>query len=121
MPPLTRHIRSAGIGAAALLAASCELPPPAVTSATWTLQAPAAGEGFQLRLPTFEVPYGHEEQSCYFVRVPDLADGQDFWIDHVRIATSVGSHHLNVFRVRTIVGLDPAAGEPTKSVLTTRP
>jgi len=114
LAPLIRHIRSAGIGAAALLAASCELPPPAVTSATWTLDAPAAGEGFQLRLPTFEVPYGHEEQSCYFVRVPDLADGQDFWIDHVRIATSVGSHHLNVFRVRTIVGLDPAAGEPTK-------
>ncbi len=74
MTPLTRQIHSVWIGAAALLAASCVRPPPAVTGEIWTLDAPAAGEGFQLRLPTFEVPYGHEEQSCYFVRGPDPAN-----------------------------------------------
>lgn len=102
---------------AALATAAC-VPPPADVSpqqpAAWTLDDLDGAAGFQLKLPPFPVPYGHEEQSCYFVRVPDLGGGQDFWVDRVRMATSVGSHHLNVFRVRSIVGLDPAAGEPVK-------
>jgi hypothetical protein len=81
-------------------------------SPSWTLEALGPDQGFQLELPRFPVAYGTEEQSCYFVRVPDLANGQDFWVNRVVLATSQGSHHLNVFRVRTIVGLDPAAGEP---------
>lgn len=103
--------RRAFLIAASLMAAACT--PSSVPTQPWTLEPLSAEQGFQLILPTFQVPYGHEEQSCYFVRVPDLANGQDFWVDHVRIATSVGSHHLNVFRVRTIAGLDPAAGVPT--------
>jgi hypothetical protein len=99
-----------GIAAAMLLAAGCSKS--GSNAPLWELAIPTADEGFQYRLPTFSVPYAHEEQSCYFVRVPDLANGQDIWVDHVRMATSTGSHHLNVFRVRTIVGLDPAAGEP---------
>ena len=50
-------------------------------AAVWTLDEMPAERGFQLRLPTFPVPSGHEEQSCYFVRVPDLAGGQDVWIE----------------------------------------
>jgi hypothetical protein len=80
----------------------------------WVLDVPTSDQGFQLRLPDFEVPVDSEDQRCFFVQVPDLADGQDFWIDHVRFATSTGTHHLNVFRVRTIVDLDPAAGVPVK-------
>jgi hypothetical protein len=102
----------AGLGIAALCAVGCEPPPAAIEH--WELEVPTAAEGFQLRLPTLEVPWGHEEQSCYFVRVPDLANGSDYWVDRIRIATTAGSHHLNVFRVRTIGGLDPAAGEPVK-------
>lgn len=78
----------------------------------WTLEDMPAAQGFQLKLPAFPVPSGHEEQSCYFVRVPDLNGGQDFWVDRVLMATSKGSHHLNVFRVRTIIDLVPDAGEP---------
>ena len=80
----------------------------------WTLETLTSASGFQIALPALQVPYGHEEQTCYFVRVPDLANGQDFWVDRVRMATSIGSHHLNVFRVRTIVDLDPASGAPIK-------
>ncbi len=98
--------------AAMLLAMGCAQSPS--NAPLWVLDVPAGDTGMQFRLPTFSVPYAHEEQSCYFIRVPDLAGGQDFWVDHVRMATSVGTHHLNVFRVRTIVGLDPAAGEPVK-------
>jgi hypothetical protein len=97
--------------ATAVLSAACSgspSPPPE----PWVLDDLTAVQGFQLRLPPFDVPDGREEQSCYFVRVPDLAGGEDFWVERVRMATSQGSHHLNVFRVRTIVGLDPAAGAP---------
>jgi hypothetical protein len=81
---------------------------------TWKLDDLTADKGMTFRLPEFVVPAGHEEQSCFFVRVPDLDHGKDFWIDHVRSATSPGTHHLNVFRVRTIVDLKPQDGEPTK-------
>ncbi|HEX4420136.1 MAG TPA: hypothetical protein VH165_19610 [Kofleriaceae bacterium] len=69
--------------------------------------------GFSLRVPEFEVPAGHESQNCYFVQVPDLASGQDIWIDRVLSAINPGSHHVNVFQVKTIIGLDPAMGTPT--------
>lgn len=78
----------------------------------WTLEPLTADAGFQIRLPDFDVPAGHEEQSCYFLQVPDLAGGQDIWVDRVRMATSIGSHHLSIFRVRTIVGMGPDDGEP---------
>jgi hypothetical protein len=93
------------------LVAGCYVPP---TPMAWTLDDLSAADGFQIRIPTFDVPAGHEEQSCYFMRVPDLAGGADFWVHRVLMATSQGSHHLNVFRVRTIVGLDPTAGTPIK-------
>jgi hypothetical protein len=83
------------------------------SSALWELEELDAARGFSLRVPPFEVPSGRESQNCYFVRVPDLAAGADLWIDRVVTAINPGSHHMNVFRVKTIVNLDPAAGEPT--------
>lgn len=111
--------RSSGWAPAGLcviaLAVSCgddDPPMPDAATSAWTLDALNAEDGFQIRLPDFDVPAGHEEQSCYFLQVPDLAGGQDFWIDRVRMATSIGSHHLNIFRVRTIVGMGPSDGHP---------
>ena len=105
-------------GAVAVLAASIALAScdeaRAPRGPAWTLDELGAAQGFQVALPPFSVAQGHEEQSCYFVRVPDLADGQDFWVDRVLMATSTGSHHLNVFRVRTIVNLGPDTGQPIR-------
>src|SRR5262245_59552464 len=79
----------------------------------WTMEELSAEQGFSIRIPEFEVPSGHEEQSCYFMRVPDInGDGTDFWVDKVNLAMNPGSHHMNVFRVRTIVELRPDDGEP---------
>jgi hypothetical protein len=80
----------------------------------WELEDLHSQNGFSLRVPEFEVAAGHESQNCYFVHAPDIANGQEFWIDRVLTAINPGSHHVNVFRVKTIIGLDPAAGTPTR-------
>jgi hypothetical protein len=61
--------------------------------------------GAQFETPTFEVARGQEKQDCYFLRMPDLNNGQDYFVDKVRLGSNPGSHHVNVFRVKTIVGL----------------
>ncbi len=79
----------------------------------WVLEDLHGDQGFSLRVPEFEVPAGHESQNCYFVKVPDLDHGQDIWLERVLTAINPGSHHVNVFRVKTIIDLDPAKGTPT--------
>lgn len=79
----------------------------------WSLESLDGEQGFTLEVPPFDVPQGREEQSCYFVKAPDLNDGEDYWVDRVLMATTSGSHHLNLFRVRTLVDLKPEDGEPT--------
>jgi hypothetical protein len=78
----------------------------------WLLDDLAAADGFSIRTPEFEVAPGVELQDCYFFDVPDLAAGADLWVDRLKLALNTGSHHMNVFRVKTIVGLDPANGTP---------
>jgi hypothetical protein len=78
----------------------------------WFLEELGADEGFWIRTPEFAVARGSEIQDCYFFEVPDLASGADLMVDRVTLALNAGSHHMNVFRVKTIVDLDPAAGEP---------
>lgn len=74
------------------------------------------GLGFQFQTNETQVDQGVEEQDCYFFKVGDLAvanglpAGSDFNLHRVQIAQRPGSHHMNIFRVRTIVGLDPAKG-----------
>jgi hypothetical protein len=75
----------------------------------WQLDELGASEGFTIRVPEFELPSNRESQNCYFMRVPDIAAGNDVWINRVLTAINPGSHHMNVFRVATIVNLD---GEP---------
>jgi hypothetical protein len=87
---------------------------PTDTGQTWTLEDLAANEGVSFRVPSFEVPAGHEDQSCYFVRVPDISSGQDIWVNRIRLAMNEGSHHMNVFRVRTLIDLRPEDGVPIK-------
>jgi hypothetical protein len=80
------------------------------------LDPPPVGEGFQLKTGTFAVAAGVEKQDCYFFRVKDLAaaGGLDpngpVYVNRVQINQADGSHHMNVFRVRTILGLDPNKG-----------
>ena len=81
-----------------------------------TLPPPAQGEGFQLKVDSFDVPAGTEEQDCYFFKVGDLATaaglpaGQPVNLHRVQTVQKEGSHHMNIFRVRTIVNLDPTKG-----------
>jgi hypothetical protein len=77
-----------------------------------TIPELSPSEGFSIRTPEFDVAQGTEVQNCYFFDVPDLAQGADIWIDHIKLALATGSHHMTVFRVKTIVNLDPAAGAP---------
>lgn len=79
----------------------------------WTLPELTNAQGFSFRIPPFDVEAGTEVQNCYFVTVPDVNHGAPIWLNRVQTATNPGSHHLSVFRVRTIVGLDPANGAPT--------
>jgi hypothetical protein len=79
----------------------------------WELEDLGDAQGFSLRVPQFEVPAGLESQNCYFVRVPDINNGGPVYIDRVLTAMNPGSHHMNVFRVRTVLGLRPENGEPT--------
>ena len=80
------------------------------------LQAPAAGLGFQFKTQLFPVNAGDEIQNCYFYRVGDLAkaggmpEGEAINLHRIRIVQKAGSHHMNIFRVRTIVNLDPTKG-----------
>jgi hypothetical protein len=81
------------------------------------LNAPPAGQGVQLKTDAFKVPPGTELQACYFFKVSDLIAAGGFGpsttsidLHRVQIVQKPGSHHMNLFRVRTIVGLDPANG-----------
>lgn len=104
------------LAAFALLAAAC---PSSPSYQQWSMDELTADQGFSFRSPLIEVPAGKEVQYCYFVEVPDINQGQDVWIDTVHLALNPGSHHVNVFRVKTIVrhtdgtpDLDPALGTP---------
>ncbi len=85
------------------------------------LPAPPSGQGFQFKTDAFPVPPGVEEQDCYFYRVRDLAAAGGLPADEpvnlhrVRMVQRDGSHHMNLFRVKSIVGLDPAKGSPQRS------
>jgi hypothetical protein len=80
------------------------------------LAPPPAGQGFQFKTGAFAVPVGTEQQDCYFFRVSELAragglpESEPVNLHRVQLVQRDGSHHMNIFRVRTIVGLDPAKG-----------
>jgi hypothetical protein len=61
-------------------------------------------------VPEFSVPEGVETQRCFFIAVPDVNGGQPMAISRFKLAINPGSHHMNVFRVKTIKNLDGAPG-----------
>ena len=91
-------------------------PPPAGAADPASVAPPPQDQGFQLKTPATSVPPATEEQDCYFFRVRDLATAAGFpadqpsYLHRIQIAQRPGSHHVDIFRVRTIVGLDPANG-----------
>jgi hypothetical protein len=107
--------RLASFGLAAALCAGCpsgdDQPeqPDAAGFEPWTLEDPGPG-GFNFETDIFDVAPGEEVQRCYFIEVPDIAAGGDIWFSRVKTAINPGSHHMNVFRVKTIVALDGAPG-----------
>jgi hypothetical protein len=73
------------------------------------LAAPASPEqGWQFTVPSFSVDPGMEVQQCFFFTVPY---DQPVFVNHITIAQTSGTHHMNVFRVRTIKALDGANGD----------
>src|SRR5581483_11866021 len=91
-----------------LLALGCSTPAPKPMDVS--LAAPPAGQGWQWEVPPFQVPSGTEIQACYFFAVPGAA-GQDVWTNRVTVAQTTGSHHMNIFRVKTNNGLYGKPGD----------
>lgn len=99
-----------------LLGCPAEPDPDARVDDPSTLSAPLVGQGFQFRTPLFSVEPGTEVQDCYFFQIRDLArrgglpENEPVNLHRVQMVQREGSHHMNLFRVRTIKGLDPKAG-----------
>jgi len=115
-----RVFRAAAATTIVLLVSCTDAAPPEETGPL--LEAPLPGEGFQITTDNFPVDPGNEVQDCYFYRVRDLAAAggfnpdESFLLHRVQIAYRVGSHHMNIFRVRTILDLDPANGAIQRSL-----
>jgi hypothetical protein len=83
------------------------------------LQAPLKGEGFQIKTQLFSVAPGEEIQDCYFFNIRELAkqgglpENEPVNLNRINIVQRDGSHHMNVFRVKTIV--KDAEGKPQLS------
>lgn len=69
---------------------------------------PPSGEGFQFGTGEQPVAAGDEVQNCYFYKVSELAaaNGLDptkpVNLSRVQVFQTEGSHHMNIFRVRTV-------------------
>jgi hypothetical protein len=83
----------------------------------------------QITTQDFPVEPGTEVQDCYFFRISELNElgglpaDQPFILHRTEIAYRPGSHHMNIFRVRTIIhhedpadDLDPALGPVQRSI-----
>jgi hypothetical protein len=73
------------------------------------LTAPAQGKGFQFKTDLFSVAPGDEVQDCYFYKISELAKAggldptKPVNLNRVQMVQKDGSHHMNLFRVKTIV------------------
>jgi hypothetical protein len=80
------------------------------------LKAPLKGEGFQFKTELFSVAPGEEIQDCYFYKVSELAkagglpENEPVNLHRVQMVQKDGSHHMNIFRVRTVKALGPDGG-----------
>lgn len=85
----------------AFIAAGCPQPPIDVK-----LDPPA--QGFQLATPAFPVPERDETQRCYFFEVPSDVP---VYVKRFEVAQNSGTHHMNIFRVKTVKGLGGRPGD----------
>jgi len=113
------------VAAVVALSSSCideHKPNPVDTSGT--LPVPPAGQGTQFGTPEITIAPGDEIQNCYFFKVKDIlaSGGMDATstlnLHRIQVSQTKGSHHMNLFRVRTVVPpnpMDPNVGlDPTK-------
>lgn len=117
---MKRFLGLGGVVLGALMMAGCPEDPPTQPPGT-DLDPPPAGQGVQFGTGLESVNPGDEVQNCFFFKVSDLLGqaGLDptkpFNLHRVQVFQREGSHHMNIFRVRTVVpdaegGLDPAKG-----------
>jgi hypothetical protein len=103
-------------GAVAAVSSACGSSDTTTNPFAVELPPPPPGQGFQMATNDISVASGTEEQDCYFYKVSDLLKGagmdptKPLNLHHVQVSQRDGSHHMNIFRVRTIVNLDPAKG-----------
>ena len=64
------------------------------------LAPPAPGQGFQIAIPDFSVAPGEERQNCFFLSFPGNP-GDTTWINRFVVSQNQGTHHMNIFRVKT--------------------
>jgi hypothetical protein len=80
------------------------------------LAPPPAGQGLQFGTADVEVPLGTEAQDCYFFKVAELARAagldatRPLNLHRVQVAQRAGTHHMNIFRVKTVLKLGPDGG-----------
>ena len=65
-------------------------------------------QGFQFKVPAYTVDKSSETQRCYFFAVPSDVP---VYVTKFEIIQNPGSHHSNVFRVKTLKNLSGADGE----------
>jgi hypothetical protein len=90
----------------ALGAGGCGGGDPVVVSNEDTTLPDPGPDGLQLKTGLIPVKPGEEVQNCYFFEVPS-----EMLVNRITLAQNIGSHHMNVFRVKTIKNLDGAPGE----------
>jgi hypothetical protein len=98
-----RHLYTTAAIAVAFAAAGCPGPT--------DVQLAPPSQGFQLKVEPYKVEKGSETQRCFFFEVPS---DEPVYVSKFEIAQNSGTHHMNVFRVKTLKGL---AGKPGDSVI----
>lgn len=99
------------LAALTLVACVPEEPPP-LDDGLDAVEELTREQGFTYEVDPFEVSPGTEVQDCYFFAFPDLnGDGSDVWVDRFKMGQRSGSHHMNVFRVNSILNLNGADGD----------
>jgi hypothetical protein len=119
MKLMSRIIGAGALASTAVLWIGClggAVGGPSAPSDPSQMSAPPTGQGVQMLTDAFVVKPGNEIQACYFFKVADLLKqgGMDNTkpvdVHRIQIVQKPGSHHMNLFRVRTITGLDPENG-----------
>lgn len=107
-----RFVASASALALGLLGVASCAQPPVLEEAVSGVEPLSDEQGWSIHIPPFDVPPGVEIQDCYFFAFPDLnGDGSAVWVDRFKMGQRTGSHHMNIFRVNSIVHLDGKDGD----------